>query len=223
MKNKDYISFIVAIIIMLIGMISFGIKANKVENELAVTKVDLQIKEDALIESQEKLVCTQKMCTVIKDELIATKNKLDETEGKLQIETEKSINLSEQIDNMTNEIDDLNNSLNIVKSETYNVAYLGEFRYTYYCDERYPHICGGGIGLTASGAKTEVGTTIAVDPSVIPLGSVLYIEGIGVRVAQDTGGAIKGNKIDILLPTHDECFEQTIVNGGVWIISQKNS
>lgn len=52
-------------------------------------------------------------------------------------------------------------------------------------------------GITASGAKVTEGRTIAVDPKVIPLGWWVYIDGIGFRRAEDTGGAIKGKIIDI--------------------------
>ncbi|MGF7049687.1 uncharacterized protein YabE (DUF348 family)/3D (Asp-Asp-Asp) domain-containing protein [Paenibacillus sp. DS2015] len=55
-----------------------------------------------------------------------------------------------------------------------------------------------GIGTrTASGTRVTEGRTIAVDPNVIPLGWWVYIEGMGFRRAEDTGGAIKGNKIDM--------------------------
>lgn len=55
-----------------------------------------------------------------------------------------------------------------------------------------------GIGTrTASGTRVTEGRTIAVDKSVVPLGWWVYIEGIGFRKAEDTGGAIKGNKMDV--------------------------
>lgn len=61
-----------------------------------------------------------------------------------------------------------------------------------------------GGGTTAMGTRARVGE-IAVDPSVIPLGSRVYIEGFGVRYAEDTGGNIKGNTIDIYMNTMAEC------------------
>jgi len=55
-----------------------------------------------------------------------------------------------------------------------------------------------GIGTrTASGTRVTEGRTIAVDPDIIPMGWWVYIEGLGFRRAEDTGGAINGNKIDI--------------------------
>lgn len=53
-----------------------------------------------------------------------------------------------------------------------------------------------GYGITYSGLPANIGT-IAVDPNVIPLGSIIYVPGYGYGIATDTGSAIKGNKIDL--------------------------
>lgn len=60
-----------------------------------------------------------------------------------------------------------------------------------------------GYGVTASGMKTKYGV-VAVDPRIIPLGTKLYVEGYGEAIAADTGSAIKGYKIDLYFPTHEE-------------------
>jgi 3D (Asp-Asp-Asp) domain-containing protein len=59
---------------------------------------------------------------------------------------------------------------------------------------------------TASGTWPAVGTA-AVDPEVIPLGTRLWIEGYGEAVAEDTGGLVKGNIIDLYFPTEDQCWQ----------------
>ena len=73
---------------------------------------------------------------------------------------------------------------------------------------------------TASGAPLRVGRTIAVDPEVIPLGTevLMLVDGEMLhRVAEDTGSAIKGNKIDLLL---DTCKNQITYEGvEVWKIT----
>lgn len=98
----------------------------------------------------------------------------------------------------------------------------GEFRYRSYIDvsatayDLSYESCGKrpgdrGYGITASGMKAQYGV-VAVDPRVIPLGTRLYIEAAdgswvyGNAVAGDTGGAIKGNKIDLFFNTRQECL-----------------
>ena len=78
-----------------------------------------------------------------------------------------------------------------------------------------------GIVYTASGAVAQEGVTIAADWYVLPPGTVVYIDGLGERVVQDRGGAIKGNAVDVYFEDHDEALvfgRQTvrlyIVEGG---------
>ena len=61
-------------------------------------------------------------------------------------------------------------------------------------------------GMTARGTGVQYGT-VAVDPRVIPMGSKIYIPGYGWGKALDTGGAIRGNVIDVWFPTLGQCFQ----------------
>lgn len=68
----------------------------------------------------------------------------------------------------------------------------------------YTAYCTGCSGITANGTNLRSNPNlkvIAVDPRVIPLGTKVWVEGYGEAVAADTGGAIKGNKIDVFIPT----------------------
>ena len=57
------------------------------------------------------------------------------------------------------------------------------------------------IGMTASGRRAGWGT-IAADPQYYPFGTVMYVPGYGYARVEDTGGAIKGDHIDIWFPSH---------------------
>lgn len=73
--------------------------------------------------------------------------------------------------------------------------------------------CGKSDGITATGTKATAGRTIAVDPSVIPYGTEVIINGI-TYVAEDCGGAITGNKIDIFFDNHEDALifgKQTLI------------
>lgn len=78
---------------------------------------------------------------------------------------------------------------------------------TFYCNEKYQHICGTGDGIAYDGTPTLAWATCAVDPGVIPLGSTVMVDlgdGYGLRtlVANDTG--VSGNHIDICVSGHAE-------------------
>lgn len=75
-----------------------------------------------------------------------------------------------------------------------------------------PYNCGGsGTGRTRTGLMAGYGT-VAVDPNFIPLGTKLYIEGYGYGVAADTGGAIKGNRIDLGIDNMRDAKRMKITN-----------
>lgn len=73
----------------------------------------------------------------------------------------------------------------------------------------YTAYCTGCSGVTANGTDLRANPglkVIAVDPRVIPLGTKVWVEGYGEAIAADTGGAIKGNKIDVYVPTNDQAY-----------------
>jgi 3D (Asp-Asp-Asp) domain-containing protein len=79
---------------------------------------------------------------------------------------------------------------------------LGAFSvraYTHY------HSPGATPNKTATGTDPVAGRTVAVDPRVIPLGSKIHIEGVGERIAEDTGGRIRGKRLDLFLPSVEAC------------------
>nr|DAW26453.1 MAG TPA: 3D containing protein [Caudoviricetes sp.] len=82
----------------------------------------------------------------------------------------------------------------------------GVFFCTAYCTEQYPHICGEGHGITASGQPIQAGVTVAADQSIFPYGTVLYIEGVGIRIVQDKGAGVQGAHLDVAVDTHENAL-----------------
>ena len=98
----------------------------------------------------------------------------------------------------------LNNDVEEVEVEVIEKPTTTTFKVTAYC----PCIkcCGKEDGITATGTVATAGRTIAVDPTVIPYGSKVVLNGT-TYVAEDCGGAIKGNKIDMFFNTHQEALQ----------------
>lgn len=140
----------------------------------------------------------------------------------LDLEIAKSAILASELDIATKELTDANEAIAELTNSEYEFVYMGDFKITYYCDERYSHICGGN-GVTASGKNTEVGWTAAADWSVLPKGSVVYIYGVGFREIQDVGGAVNDNHIDVLVQEHQEALNFGTDYNDVWLLIKKDS
>ena len=94
-------------------------------------------------------------------------------------------------------------------------ACLGNFKITYYC--ACEKCCNKADGITATGSRVAEGRTIAVDPSVIPYGTKVIIGG-HVFTAEDCGGAIKQNHIDIYVNSHEEAEALGVANASVYLV-----
>ena len=140
----------------------------------------------------------------VQEELRLKSVELELTTDELKLTTEKLLAANTTIEDL--------------KNTGYKLVYLGDFKVTHYCTEKREHICGTGNGITATGTQVTAGRTIAVDPKVIPYGTKVYIEGYGWRIAEDCGGAVKGNRIDMAVDTHAQAISMGIKTGGVWVL-----
>ena len=109
----------------------------------------------------------------------------------------------------------------IIQDINFPADFKGSYVLTAYCPCRK---CVGRkkIVRTSTGLKPTVNRTIAVDPTVIPYGSIVYIEGLGYYIAEDCGGNIKNNRIDIYVATHEEAVSFGKQNRNVWIMEKEN-
>ncbi|WNS75237.1 3D domain-containing protein [Bacillus sp. DTU_2020_1000418_1_SI_GHA_SEK_038] len=74
----------------------------------------------------------------------------------------------------------------------------------------YTASCKNCSGITATGINLKKNPNmkvISVDPKVIPLGSKVYVPGYGEAIAADKGSSVKGNKIDVFIPSHKQAIQ----------------
>ena len=102
----------------------------------------------------------------------------------------------------------------IISPDMYGTC-LGNFKITYYC--ACEKCCNKADGITATGSRVAEGRTIAVDPSVIPYGTKVIIGG-HIFTAEDCGGAIKQNHIDIYVNSHEEAEALGVANASVYLV-----
>jgi len=122
--------------------------------------------------------------------------------------------LQAKLDRLLVKVDEMRDSVtnvmegNLSEAEGWTVR---RFRLTGYApfDNKSGMCHDGDPTTTASGSYPKAGRTIAVDPKVIPLGTQVWVEGHGWTVAEDTGGLIKGDRIDIMVDTYEEALEVT--------------
>jgi 3D (Asp-Asp-Asp) domain-containing protein len=101
--------------------------------------------------------------------------------------------------------------------------YVGEFEITYYTagfestGKTPDHPA---YGITKSGTTVKEGQTIAADWSVLEPGTKVYIEGVGERIVEDTGGAIVGKSIDVYVEEVDRALENGRHMARVWIVEE---
>ncbi len=198
--------------------------ANTVEE--ALIDVNIEVGDKDIVEPEPDAILTKDMEVVVKRVEIetatveektpfktVTKNDDSLDEGTSKVVT-KGVKGTDKVTYEITYIDGKEKSRKEIKRETVEkavdkvvangtrISYNGQSYSRKLVVKAYAYTGGG---RTAMGTAARVGE-IAVDPSVIPLGSNVYIEGVGARRAEDTGGNIKGNTIDIYMNTQSQCI-----------------
>lgn len=182
MKNKNILfSMVITLVVVLLAsaVSVYAVKA-RVEN------------------LQEQIETNKEIVSQIQH----TKEQLHNAAEALRLPHINDENLASQLSQKWIEIDAIEKETSIQteemtkKLEKLQGRYLGNFELTAYC---YGNV-------TATGTTPTANRTIAVDPKVIPYGSKVRIEGYGTYIAEDCGGAVKGNIIDIYIPGYENCI-----------------
>lgn len=121
-------------------------------------------------------------------------------------------------------ISELQGRLDLLADGKIELEDAGVFFCTAYCTEKYPHICGTGTGITASGQTIQADVTVAADQTLLPYGTILYIEGVGVRIVQDKGAGVQGSHLDVAVSgSHEDALNwDGYGEHRVWIIKEMN-
>ena len=147
--------------------------------------------DSSILKGKEQVVTQGKKCTAERTYEIVKEN------GKIVTKTLQSEKITSK---PTTQVVAVGTKVVTATASRNNTAAGGkEF---YVTATAYTPNCNGCSGITATGINIKSNPNIkliAVDPNVIPLGSKVWVEGYGYAIAADTGGAIKGNKIDILV------------------------
>ena len=168
---------------------------NDLSSSVIITGQKLKVKQDANEEKQE--VTEEPVAEEPAEEEVAQEPEPKAEENTAEkvetVEQEESAEKAEPVA-QSNEQEQSNEASSNGETKTVTAT-----AYTAKCD--------GCSGVTSTGIDLNADPNkkvIAVDPSVIPLGTEVYVEGYGKAVAGDTGGAIKGNKIDLHVPSKEE-------------------
>jgi len=176
--------------------LDYGVKVNELKdwNDL---------NSDIIVVNQELLVKAEAKETTKTEPTKETNQKSEkQTENKSEKQTEnKSEKQTENKSEKQTEQETVENKSEEKSKKTSNSGESMTMEATGYTAK-----CDGCTGITATGIDLNSNSNkkvVAVDPSVIPLGSRVHVEGYGEAIAGDTGGDIKGDRIDVHLPTKD--------------------
>jgi 3D (Asp-Asp-Asp) domain-containing protein len=175
-------------------------KYNTISNEISLAEEDKQVIQDQLNQAQANLKSEQEAATA-RAKASAEKAAQQLAEQPAQQPAQQPV-VVEQASAPKNDSNS-NSNTSTVKEVSKSTESTNNAKELYVSATAYSHESSI-TGLTATGYNVKANPSmklIAVDPSVIPLGTKVWVEGYGEAIAGDTGGAIKGHKIDVLMPS----------------------
>lgn len=208
MNRKNVIKYVLAII--LLGGVVYGIGFTKgYIDELQET---LNEKEKVISDIGKTVETLTKQNKELNDNLINVRQENADLRDNLQKTVDEVETLKNDKEKLQSDLSSLQTEVKKLsakkaepvvasmpsrgKADNYKTLYMEATAYTAYCT--------GCSGTTTTGINLRANPdlkVIAVDPSIIPLGTKVHVDGYGYAIAGDTGGAIKGHKIDIFIPT----------------------
>ncbi len=206
MNQKKKITIGLIISLVLVGIFSYGLISNYSEKKVAKTNTEAETyKVVKNVKQPTVSIETKLVSKVAKSFNTDTTKKAKKVTKK--VTKKKAVKKSKKI-----------LKKKIAKKKTKKLKSklksLGTFKLTAYCG--CGSCCGSQGGTTASGARPRVGRTIAVDTSVIPFGTHVIING-HEYVAEDRGGAINGNRIDVFFGDHGSAMDFGVQYAEVFI------
>lgn len=204
-KRASIVLLVIVIITLIYGALTQNVRALTIEE--CQTKIETN---NAKIQNLEEIKNQLHITAQLLRENDYINNSLDKALSEKWHEC-NDLQLNKQTENKV-----LENKLHILQSEQNRKQFVGVFKITHYCPCA---TCNGSYGSkTASGTRLTPCRTIAVDPKIIPIGSKVEIQG-KIYIAEDTGGAIKGNRIDLCVSSHSEAYRNGVLyNVPVYII-----
>lgn len=196
LKKVGILSTVAVLCVLVVSLSS--VFAVDYEKELANCEIEIKKVEDEIAAYYE----TQS----IAHEMANSARALNISEDDVVIQRAKDIwaDAEENKNALENNLAELKERQLELQEKADKYEYIGDYKLTGYCP---CYSCSEGYGSnTASGVRAKEGITVAADRRKIPLGTKIYIEGVGERIVQDVGGAIKGNKLDIYVENHSDCY-----------------
>ncbi|MBP7086293.1 MAG: 3D domain-containing protein [Enterococcus sp.] len=190
---------------MLVGMVLPVYAAENQENEETITRIVVSEKEVQDISSSFLALATEGEAVQTAKTKIAAKEKA-EKEAAEKAAAEKAAKEQAAREAQAAAEKEAAEQAAAQAATTQPVGQTFIMESTAYSSDPADTLGGGTVTATGQNLLTNP-MAVAVDPNVIPLGTRLYVEGYGEAIASDTGGAIKGNIVDVHFSTYEQCIQ----------------